>query len=86
MANFFQKKLFLNWMEQNKSSFSHSPYLLQEAEGHFTVGFRGVTKQIACSFFEKGDIAICVFYLKTLFDVLTEFDLYEDQTPEGSWV
>jgi hypothetical protein len=86
MKDFFQKELFLRWADRNRPLFSHTPYLLNQRDGFFTVGFRGVSKHISCHFSEYGFIEIRVFYRKTFYDIITEFDLHEEQTAEGRWV
>lgn len=86
MKDFFQKELFLRWAGQNRPLFSHIPYLLGQGDGYFTVGFRGVTKHISCHFSEYGAIEMGVHYRKIFYDIITEFDLHEEQMAEGRWV
>lgn len=86
MADFFQKTLFLEWAKQNQSLFSRTPYLLQEGTGYFSVGFEGVSRHIACYFFESGQIEMRVPHQAEFLDILIDFDLYEENTPDGYWI
>ena len=86
MKDFFQKDFFLRWADQNMPLFSHTPYLLDQGDGYFTMGFRGVSKHISCYFSECGFIEMRVYYRKTFYDIITDFDLTEEQTAEGRWV
>lgn len=36
-------------------------------------------------FFEAGGIEVRVPFPQTIFDILLDFDLYEEETPEGRW-
>jgi len=82
----YQKKLFLQWVADNPKLFTHQPYLLRQGKGYFVVGFRGVCECIACYFFATGSIEIRVYDDETFFDIIREFDLYEERTPEGRWL
>jgi len=85
--HFYQKKLFLRWAAHNRRLFSHPPYLLRQEKGSFVIGFRGVSKHITCHFSRSGAIEIRIYYReKIFFDIVTEFDLYEEKTPSGRWV
>ena len=86
MKNFFQKKLFLRWAARNRRLFSQAPYRLRQRDGSLVMGFRGVSRHIECRFSERGDIVIQVYYRKEFCDIVQEFDLYEEQTPEGRWL
>jgi hypothetical protein len=86
MPNFFQKALLLSWAGQNGSLFSHAPLLLEEGDGYAVFGFAGVTRQISCCMFARGDIVIQATYRNRPFDILMDFDLYEERTPEGHWI
>ena len=86
MTHFFQKTLFLEWAKQNKSLFSHTPYLLEEGKGYFSVGFEGVSRHIACYFFELGQIEIRIPHQKEFFDIIIDFDLNEEHTSDGYWI
>ncbi len=86
MNDFFQKELFLRWAERNRPLFSHEPYLLDQGREYITFGFRGVSKHISCYFFKSGNIEMRVYYRRIFHDILTEFDLYEEQTANGRWV
>jgi len=86
MKNFFQKKLFLRWAARNRRLFSRAPYRLRQRDGSFVMGFRGVSRHIECRFSEGGAIEIRIFYGKEFYDIVKEFDLYEEQTPEGRWL
>ena len=83
---FYQQKLFLRWAARNRRLFSHQPYVLRKKKGSFDIGFRGVSKHIDCCFTKTGDIMVGVDYRNTNFDIIGEFDLYEEQTPSGRWV
>ncbi len=84
--HFYQKKLFLRWAARNRRLFSHQPYVLRHKKGSFDIGFRGVSKLIDCCFTKTGDIMVGVDYRNTNFDIIGEFDLYEEQMPSGRWV
>ena len=84
--HFYQKTLFLRWAAQNRHLFSHQPYLLRQKKGHFEMGFRGVSKNITCCFSKSGAIVVWVDYRNSEFDIIGEFDLYEERTPEGRWL
>lgn len=86
MTTFYQKKLFLRWARRNRRLFSHQPYLLRQKERYFVIGFRGISRRIQCFFIRAGGIEIQVAYQNEFFDIVTEFDLYEEQTPEGRWL
>ncbi len=82
----YQQVLFLHWAARNRRLFSQQPYLLRQKKGAFVIGFRGVSKHINCCFTKVGAIMICVDYRKTNFDIIREFDLIEERTPEGHWL
>jgi len=84
--NFYQKQLFLRWATHNHQLFSHPPYLLRQGKDSFVIGFRGVSKRITCTFTCNGMVMVGVDYRNTCFDIVTEFDLYEERTSEGRWV
>jgi len=84
--NFYQKQLFLRWAAHNHQLFSHPPYLLRQEKGSFVIGFRGVSRHITCTFTNNGMIMIGVDYRNVCFDIVWEFDLYEEQTSSGSWL
>lgn len=86
MKNFFQKTLFLKWAEKNRNLFRHMPYLSDQGNNYFAVGFQGITPYITCYFFEAGGIEVRIPFLQTIFDILMDFDLYEEKTPEGRWI
>lgn len=83
---FYQKTLFLEWMGENKHLFSHEPYLSEEKDHYFSIRFKGITKHIYCCFVEKGDIMVSVDYRNQNYDIIMEFDLYEEETPEGRYL
>ena len=85
-THFYQKKLFLRWAARNRRLFSHQPYVLRQQKGSFDIGFRGVSKHIDCCFTKTGDIMVGVEYRNINFDIIGEFDLYEEQMPSGCWV
>jgi hypothetical protein len=85
-GGFYQKKLFLQWTADNPDMFTHQPYLLRQGKGIFVVGFRGVSKRIACYFFATGSIEIRIYDGKKFFDIIREFDLFEERTKEGRWL
>ena len=84
--HFYQQTLFSRWAAQNRHLFSHQPYLLRQKKGSCDIAFRGVCKNITCCFTKTGDIMIGVDYRNTNFDIIGEFDLYEEKTPEGRWL
>ncbi len=84
--DFYQKGLFLNWMVENKHLFSHEPYLAEEKENYFRIRFKGVTNHIYCSFTDAGDVMVMVDYRNQNYDIIMEFDLYEEETPEGRYL
>jgi len=86
MSVFFQKELFLQWAGENPHLFSHTPFLDEEGDDYSRVRFRGITRHLVCSFTRKGDIMIMVNYRGVYFDSVMEFDLSEDQTPEGRYL
>jgi hypothetical protein len=86
ITHFYQQMLFLRWAAYNRRLFSHPPYLLRQGKGSFVIGFRGVSKHITCCFTKTGDIMICADYRNTNFDIICEFDLFEERTPEGRWL
>jgi len=83
---FYQKELFWSWAVRNERLFSHQPYLLRQGDGCFVIGFRGVSRHITCHFSSVGQIEVAVHYRKIFFDIIEEFDLFEDKTPAGCWV
>ena len=85
-ADFYQKTLFLTWMQENRHLFSHEPYLSEEKKSSFTIRFKGITKHISCCFTEGGDIMVTVDYRNQFYDIIMEFDLYEEETPEGRYL
>jgi hypothetical protein len=85
-THFYQQTLFLRWAARNRRLFSHQPYLLQQKKSSFDMGFRGVSKHITCCFTKTGAIMVCVDYRNSDFDIIGEFDLYEERTPEGRWL
>jgi len=85
-ADFYQKNLFFKWLEDNTHQFSHEPYLVEEDNRSFTIRFKGITEYISCVFCEKGDIMVMVDYGNLNFDIIMEFDLYEEETPEGRYL
>ena len=86
ITHFYQQTLFLHWAAHNRRLFSHPPYLLRQGKGSFVIGFGGVSKHITCCFTKTGDIMINVDYRNTNFDIIGEFDLYEERTLSGRWV
>lgn len=85
-ASFYQKTLFLQWMQENRQLFSHEPYLAEEKQSSFTIRFKGVTKHISCCFTQGGDIMVTVDYRNQFYDIIMEFDLYEEETQEGRYL
>jgi hypothetical protein len=81
--NFYQKKLFFKWLKNNNQLFSHEPYLAEEGDCFFSMRFNGITENISCCFQEQGDIMIMVDYRNECYDIVTDFDLVEEQTPAG---
>jgi len=86
MKHFFQKKLFIRWASQNRKRFGRAPYLLRQGNGWFVIGFRGVNKHIECRFSEGGAIEVRVYWRRRFHDIVMEFDLYEEKTPDGRWL
>ncbi|KAF0155440.1 MAG: hypothetical protein FD159_2174 [Syntrophaceae bacterium] len=86
IKHFYQQTLFLRWAARNRRLFSHQPYLLQQKKGSCDIAFRGVSKHITCCFTKPGAIMIGADYRNTNFDIIGEFDLYEERTPEGRWL
>ena len=84
--HFYQQTMFLRWAFRNRRLFSHPPYLLRQKKGSCDIAFRGVSKHITCCFTKVGDIMICVGYRNTNFDIIREFDLFEERTREGQWL
>ena len=86
VKDFYQKSLFLSWLADNKQLFSHEPSLAKEDDISFSVRFNGITGYITCRFTETGDIMIMVDYRNRNYDVVAEFALYEEQTPDGRFL
>ena len=85
-CDFYQKQLFLSWLDDNKHLFSHEPYLVEENGHSFTIRFKGICEHISCLFCEKGGIMMTVDYSNLNFDIIMEFDLHEEETPEGRYL
>ncbi|MBI5591823.1 MAG: hypothetical protein HY881_15230 [Deltaproteobacteria bacterium] len=83
VKEFYQKKLFFKWLENNKQLFSHEPYFAEEDDFSFSMRFNGITENISCCFIEKGDIVILAYYRNEVYDIVMDLDLYEEQTPDG---
>jgi len=85
-TDFYQQTLFLRWAARNRRLFPHQPYLLRQKKGSCDIAFRGVSRHITCCFTKVGDIMIWADYRNTNFDIIGEFDLFEERTPAGRWV
>jgi len=79
-------KLFIRWASRNRKHFGRAPYLLRQGNGRFFMGFRGVDKHIECRFSEGGLIEVRVCWRRDFHDIVTEYDLYEEKTPDGRWL
>jgi len=86
VKEFYQKKLFFRWLADNKQLFGREPYLVEEDGSSFSLQFNGIVENISCCFVEHGDIMIVVHYRNKFFDIVTDFDLYEEQTPDGRFL
>ncbi|HIJ95955.1 MAG TPA: hypothetical protein HPP94_09505 [Desulfuromonadales bacterium] len=85
-GKFYQKTLFLEWMKEKRHLFSHEPYLAEERSYCFSIRFRGVDSHISCFFNDYGGISVTVDYRNQNYDTIMEFDLYEEETPEGRYL
>ena len=85
MSDFFQKDLFSRWLADNRHLFNHEPFIDSEDHDSFTVRFKGITPLISCGFYDGGDISVEVDYCGRYFDIIHEFDLREEMTPEGRY-
>ena len=86
VKEFYQKKLFFRWLADNKQLFSHEPYLVEEDGCSFSLRFNGIIENISCCFVDHGDIMIMAHYRNEFYDIVTDFDLYESQTPDGRFL
>jgi len=86
MKHFFQKKLFIRWASRSRKRFGRAPYLLRQGNGWFVMGFRGVNKHIECRFSQEGSIEVRVYRRRDFHDIVMEYDLYEEKTPDGRWL
>ncbi|HIJ94513.1 MAG TPA: hypothetical protein HPP94_01980 [Desulfuromonadales bacterium] len=73
-------------MKENRHLFSHEPYLAEERSYGFSIRFRGVDSHISCFFSDYGGISVAVDYRNQNYDTIMEFDLYEEETPEGRYL
>ena len=83
MIKLYQKTLFFSWLAENRHLFKHEPYLVEEYEHGFMVRFDGIIDNIFCFFQKSGEIEIRIVHNNELFDILTDFDLYEKVFPDG---
>jgi hypothetical protein len=86
MTNFYQKTLFTRWAADNRRLFSHEPYIDKEADGYFTVRFKGITRHITCLFSKNGGIMVQIHYRNQFFDIVSDFDLSEEKTADGRFL
>lgn len=86
MSDFYQKDLFTRWLADNRHLFSYEAYIDKEGDSWFTARFKGITRHIVCRFNNAGAIEMRIDYRNEFFDIVTEFDLYEEKTPEGRYL
>jgi hypothetical protein len=85
MPKNFVRKTFERWLARQHAAFTHPPYLVLQRKEYFLLRFAGLTPALQCYISTWGSIEIRVMYQRTLWDILTDFDISARRTGTGQY-
>jgi hypothetical protein len=85
MPKNFMRKTFDRWIDRHARRFHYPPYVVVQRKTYFVLQFRGITPTIRCRINTWGAVEIPVFYQRTEWDMLRDFDVVEQRTSTGQY-
>jgi|APSaa5957512622_1039677.scaffolds.fasta_scaffold24443_3 hypothetical protein len=85
MPKKFFRKSFNFWLKHNRQHFKYPPIYTLKRKDHVKLRFSGITPSIVCGIGQHGSIGIYAYYQNELFDIITEFDVFEGRNSDGMY-
>lgn len=85
MSKNFSQKTFDYWLKHNSRYFPHHPQVLRHFRDHSTYLFHGINPAIQLNIDNRGSVEIWVKYKGILWDIIADFDVYEQRTSKGTY-
>jgi len=85
MKIYFALKTFKRWVSQEGHRFFYRPFIHIIRKEYFILRFTGITPKISCIITKSGTVAIWAAHRKENWDILSEFDIYEQRNEYGQY-
>lgn len=79
------RNMFNHWLENNRKRFIHPPVFIEQSEDYFIIRFEGVVPELLCYISDGGAIEMRVNYMEIFWDIVTDFDVFEEFLPSGQY-
>ena len=85
MKKYFVLKIFKRWIAGEGYRFRYRPFIQIIRKEYFILRFSGITPKISCIITKSGRVEIWAVHRKENWDILSEFDLYEQRNEYGQY-
>ncbi len=85
MFKFGEHRFLCEWIQKNRDKIECIPIVDLVRHNLITAAFRNVDKRIVLKIDKTCNVAVCVYYKRKLWDIITDFDVYYRRNISGLW-